>query len=142
MDCNDHIRIVHGGTIPDVDRLIKRTLDWGMSSVSFTSPLLPTGPMSSVTPVKQHTNYLEKDDSVETPIVSLEVLLGLKKPNNDFEAMIQQREFNTDTPYWMIDESRDKESHGENASRDGDESRDGEVDSGVASRVTTRNMLL
>lgn len=136
MNRNDPIRSVPGGTILDVDRLIKRTLDWGMSCES-TSTSIPLSTVltsnTDITPVKQDTNDTGDYEHWDESIVTIEVLLGLRKPKNEREALAQESALGEDTPYWVIDESRVKESRG-NAAVDVEESRDVGEDSGVESR--------
>ena len=67
---------------------------------------------------KLHTEWNES-------IINVEVLLGLKKPKNSYEALAVEKEFGPEKPYWKLDE----ESSNSTTSRDSVISRDAEISS-------------
>ena len=153
---------VPGGTIPDVYKLIKRTLNLGLPKpVPVAPPKVKSLEKAYQSSMKAYRQREEREAGIpwtKTPslhrlhtewdedIINIEVLLGLKKPKNSREALAVMKQLESDASCTSSSGDGDGESvasadnsHGDSTEKQASRNKDSkaaveDVDSGVASR--------
>lgn len=98
---------VPGGTIPDLYGLIKRALNSGMSTSTESNTKDSTKKYQTEAASKDNESNKREESHLlnewNDSIVNVEVLLGLKKPKNSYEALAVRRELGSEAPDWCND---------------------------------------